>query len=487
MRRREFLVAALLTAAAAARASRATSPSAPARAIERSGRRQSVLVIGAGLAGLVAAHELKLAGHQVCVLEAAPIAGGRVRSWRGFADGLHGEAGAARIPPEHDLTLGYAKTFGLETQLFYPVHGALLEVFAEGQQSYPIHGEPDLAHCPLPLTQAERDMGLSTLGERNLAPLMDKLGEPTSLQWPPPDLAVFDRFSVDDWNIEQGLSRAAGRALGVGFADPEGDWHGLLWLLREIMLGPTSGTGLRRITAGNDRLPHAFAMGLANEIRYGHEVSAISQDESGIEVRVRGVPDPIRADRAIVTLPFPVLRRTPLQTPVSRGKRRAIEEMGYTSLSRAALQVRGRDWLPAGMSGIVRTELPSEIWLFSHAQSGPRDVVQVYIKGNASRQMGAMGRSERLRYAIDHVQTVFPGFARHVEGGETVCWDEEPFARGAHAALMPGQMTTLMPHVATVEGRLHFAGEHASPWHGWMQGALHSGRRAAREVAEAAG
>jgi monoamine oxidase len=485
MRRRDFLTAAMLTLAAA-RAARAASPVLPPPAVERAARAQSVLVIGAGLAGLVAAHELKQAGHRVSLLEAAPVAGGRVRSWRGFADGLHGEAGAARIPPEHELTLGYAAAFGLKTELFYPARGDLLEVFAEGRQRYPIHGEPDLGRCPLPLTEVERAMGLSGIGERSLAPLMDKLGELTSLQWPPPELASFDRYSTDEWNLEQGLSRAAGRALSVGFADPEGDWYGLLWLLREIMLGPTSGAGLLRLSDGNDRLPQAFARGLASDIRYGHEVSAIAQDESGVEVRVRGMLDPIRAERAIVTLPFPVLRRIPLQTSLSRGKRRAIEEMGYYSLSRAALQVRGRDWLPAGMSGIVRTELPSEIWLFSHAQSGPRDIVQVYVKGNASQQMGAMTEAQRLRFAIDHVESVFPGFARCVEGGETVCWDEEPFARGAHAALLPGQMTELMPHVATVEDRLHFAGEHASPWHGWMQGALHSGRRAAHEVAERA-
>lgn len=485
MRRREFLAAAMLSAAAA-RMARASSSSVPAPAIERSARRQSVLVIGAGLAGLVAAHELKQAGHRVTVLEAAPTAGGRVRSWRGFADGLYGEAGAARIPSLHDLTLGYAADFGLETRPFYPGGGQLLEVFAEGRHAYPISGSPNLATSPLPLSAAEREMGLGGIGEASFAPLMDKLGDPAAIDWPSPVLAEFDRYDADEWNAELGFSQAATRALSVGFSDPEGDWVGLLWLLREIMLGPTSGADLVRIVGGNDLLPRAFAQGLAEDIRYGHHVTAISQDESGISVRVRGHAEPLRAERAIVTLPFTVLRRIALQTPLSRGKRRAIEEFNYASLSRAALQVRGREWLPAGMSGIVRTELPSEIWLFTHADQGARDIVQVYIKGNASQQMGAMGEHERLRFAIEHVESVFPGFARCVEGGESLCWSEDPLALGAHAALLPGQMTALMPHAHTAEGRLHFAGEHTSPWHGWMQGALHSGRRAAREVAEAA-
>ncbi|HET9482623.1 MAG TPA: FAD-dependent oxidoreductase, partial [Xanthomonadales bacterium] len=217
---------------------------------------------------------------------------------------------------------------------------------------------------------------------------------------------------------------------------------------------------------------------------YGHEVTAIAQDASGVTLRVRD-REPLRADRAIIAIPYSVLRGVGLETPVSAGKRRAIEQMPYISLSRVALQVRGREWLPRGVSGFAKTDLPSEIWLLTHASKAPRDIVQVYVKGNASHQLAGMGELERVRYATAHVDSIYPGFRRAVEGGVSVCWEREPWARGAHAALAPGQTTTLLPHVATAEGRLHFAGEHASENHGWMQGALHSGRRAAREAATA--
>ena len=61
-------------------------------------------------------------------------------------------------------------------------------------------------------------------------------------------------------------------------------------------------------------------------------------------------------------------------------------------------------------------------------------------------------------------------------------WVRDPWSRGAFAVFHPGQMTTMMPDIARPEGRVHFAGEHTSSWMGWMQGALESGERAAREV-----
>ena len=486
MDRRGFLFASgALAAALAARRLHAASIAAPAP-IRRGAASQRVLVIGAGLAGLSAAYELHRAGHAVTVLEAAQQAGGRVRSWRGFADGLVGEAGAARIPPQHALTLGYASAFGLRTRPFYPTTGQMLEVFPEGRHAYPIHGGPDLSSSPLAFSAEERRLGLQAIGERSWAPLMDKLGERSSDAWPPPALAPFDGYSVSVWDAERGLSVAGQRAMAVGFGDRHGDWIGLLWVMREVLLAPTGGAELVRIEGGNDLLPQAFARELAGQVQYGREVIGIEQHDAGVRVHVRGLEQPLQADRAIVTLPFSVLRGIGVAGPISRGKRKAIEELEYVSLSRAALQVRGREWLPQGASGIVKTELPSEVWLLTHADRGARDIVQVYIKGNASQQFAGMSAEARLHYATDHVESIFPGFARHVEGGQAIAWEAEPLARGAHAVLMPGQLTGIMRHTFTPEGRLHFAGEHTSPWHGWMQGALHSGRRAAQEVSEAA-
>jgi monoamine oxidase len=85
---------------------------------DRGGVRKRVIVIGAGIAGLVAGYELKQQGHDVVILEAQDRVGGRVYTLRNFAPGLYAEAGAMRIPRVHDLTLGYCELFGLEMRPF---------------------------------------------------------------------------------------------------------------------------------------------------------------------------------------------------------------------------------------------------------------------------------------------------------------------------------------------------------------------------------
>jgi monoamine oxidase len=83
---------------------------------------------------------------------------------------------------------------------------------------------------------------------------------------------------------------------------------------------------------------------------------------------------------------------------------------------------------------------------------------------------------------LDELAPVYPALREHAEGGTSFVWDEQPYQRGAYAMYTRGQFASLWPHAATPEGRIHFAGEHTSSWPGWMQGALDSGLRAAREV-----
>jgi monoamine oxidase len=80
---------------------------------------------------------------------------------------------------------------------------------------------------------------------------------------------------------------------------------------------------------------------------------------------------------------------------------------------------------------------------------------------------------------------VFSKLNGNYQSGVSQIWHEDEFARGAFAYFEPGQMATLLPVAQRAEGRIHFAGEHTSVWHGWMNGALESGNRAAVEVNDA--
>jgi monoamine oxidase len=76
------------------------------------------------------------------------------------------------------------------------------------------------------------------------------------------------------------------------------------------------------------------------------------------------------------------------------------------------------------------------------------------------------------------------GIKEHFVGGATQSWMEDPFALGEAAIFTPGQLSMLQPRIAEAEGNVHFAGEHTSIKHAWIEGAIESGIRTALEVNE---
>src|SRR5262249_39769839 len=113
-----------------------------------------------------------------------------------------------------------------------------------------------------------------------------------------------------------------------------------------------------------------------------------------------------------------------------------------------------------------------------------RGILESYTAGPQARLMASMKESERIGTTLAGVEKIYPTIREYFEGGASHSWDEDEWARGAYTWFRPGQMTSLLPHIARPEGRVHFAGEHASNWPGWMQGALEAGNRVAREINE---
>ena len=140
--RRQFLTRSAIAVAGAVLSQ--SRLSGAAGAVILSGPAKKVLILGAGLAGLVAGHELSKLGHDVTILEARTRPGGRVHTLREpFSDGLYAEAGAARIPDEHELTLKYVKEFALPLEPFYPSRLSVLRFDRDGREEVPIDGFTD--------------------------------------------------------------------------------------------------------------------------------------------------------------------------------------------------------------------------------------------------------------------------------------------------------------------------------------------------------
>lgn len=450
--------------------------------------RKHVVVVGAGLAGLVAAFELKRQGHRVTVLEAQNRLGGRIHTLRApFAPGLYAEAGGMRIPRAHDLTLRYCELFGLPMRPFVMgnprglVHlGGLRLTKAEAD------AHPD--RLPFVLAEHERGRTADALWEAAIGDLRIMVEHDGPAAW---DHIVreYDEYSLYEFLRARGWSRGAIESFTVlNFL--EADMHNsLVEILREDLGGAY--TDMQEIAGGMDALPNAFYPSLADDIRFGANVFAMDQDAEGVTVHAKTEADrfSVAADYAVVTVPFSVLRTIEMLTPFSAGKQRAIRQLNYHASTKIVFQVRERVWEDDDgiYGGATVTELPIRRMNYPTPDPTTRRGVLLasYTWGQDALQWGAMDEETRLEEALDDVERIHPRIRDVYEVGASHAWYSDRWARGAFAMFAPGQQTELQADIVRPEGRIHFAGEHCSLYHAWIQGALESGIRAAQAIHEA--
>jgi len=484
--RREFLRLGLFAAASAQLAPLRSWSSTP-QTLPHAASPKKVLIVGAGLAGLVAGYELTAAGHDVTILEAQLRPGGRVQTLREpFSDGLYTEAGAARIPDNHDLTLHYVKHFGLTLVPFFPNKQSMVYRIGGKRLKSRSWANIDLSQVPLDLTAEERRLGMSGLQQKYLGDALNDMGDPRTSGWPGASASKYDGTTMAEFLKQRGASHGAIELLEYPYGSAEDDPVSLLWNLRDNWY-PLHETTRYKIDGGNDKLPRAFAEKLKDKIHYGTPVVRIEQDSGGVRVIAlrSGSHQTFEADRLICAIPFPPLRRVDVQPPFSERRQRAIAELRYDPVTRVVLQCRTRFWEKDGCNGFGISDLPQEIFHTTFDQPGTRGLLASYMLVGVGQQAAAMDPESRIAFAAREVEKVHPGLLNNLEGSFAKVWPADPWAGGAGSQPSPGQMTTLCAGLEQPEGRVHFAGEHISSCPYWMQGALQSGLRAAKEVHEA--
>jgi monoamine oxidase len=437
---------------------------------------RTVTVIGAGLAGLSAAFELHRAGWKVTVLEARDRVGGRVYSLRDFSNGLVAEAGGEFIEESHARMLAFAKQFDLKLGDVGSWQGQVADWASfEGKAGPMINPEIWGANLHEEVEKIWR--ALADLGE--LVP------DPTRPQ-AARGADYLDKKSTADWINSLDAHPLAKKDFIQHIRSEytcEPERHSMLDLARNVSMYYTTlerNTNYR-VVGGNDLIPRALAATLP-EVRLNAPVTSIRvlPDEVLITYEQTDSHLTVSSAFAILAIPLTTARLIEFNPPLPLAHQKMVNEISYGAVTKVLIEYRQRFWDKRGWNGRLVTDAP--IVYTWHATSHVEDqhgVLTIYTGGEPGARLAALTDEERIRVAVAEIEKLFPSSSDLIECTATIAWPNEPYTRGSYAAFAPGEVTAHWKTLFEPAGRLFFAGEHATPIQGFMEGAVESGQRVA--------
>ena len=442
-----------------------------------------VVVAGAGLAGLSAAHELSRAGARVTLIDAREYAGGRVRTIRDFAAGQHAELGGEFVEPEHKELLALCSEFGL------PLVPVLRRGFTHRFRDE--HGVHHLSRTAPWDALAE---ALSPLIRRYKSARGDSTADAVR------DMAT---LSLSDYlrqsHAPQKVHAMATALRGFFLADP--DEISVLPVVEQIARGGSPAqTEFFRIEGGNDRLVDALVRDTPARLLLRHAIRAVAHAVDRVVVSVTdetGLAREIEGDYLVMTLPASTLRDVDMRPALPEPQQHAIRRLSYGRATKALVQSSSnlfgsrlaRAFATDGSVGAfwegtepVDAARGKPVEVARGREQGTDASIVVFLAGGSAsepvRDMAAAGGAALLSELCWLGMSRAPVTAVHL--GD---WTADPWARGGYAFIDPGFDPAWRPLLARRAGRIVFAGEHTSErWQGYMNGAVETGQRAAREL-----
>jgi monoamine oxidase len=460
----------------------------------------SVLILGAGLAGMVAALELRKAGYRVQVLEYANRAGGRCWTLRGgdtytelggetqhcaFAGGLYLNPGPWRIPYHHHALLDYCRRLNVALEPFIQVN---TNAYLHARNAY--GGKPQrYRHVQADFNGYVAELLAKAVSQRKLDEMVTREDQEILLE------ALRSLGGLeDDYSYRSG-TRSSNRR---GFdKDPGGGLNGApmpseplkpadllksrLWSALATGSNYEFQTTLFQPVGGMDMIARAFAREVGDLIRFNARVKAIHQSERGVEVAYEDTSDPGRpltatADWCLCTIPLSILSQIDLS--VGAPMQNAIDAVPYAPALKVGLQFRRRFWEQDDgiYGGISYTDLPIRLIGYpctGYGDGGKAVLLGAYnIFGVYAYEFAAMSPAERVAKAVADGAQIHPQYQSEFENGIAVAWHRHPGVLGCSGAWTEAKRKEHYANLCALDGRILLAGEHASYLPGWQEGAL---------------
>ena len=441
-------------------------------------------IIGAGLAGLVAARDLRNRGLGVVVLEARDRVGGRVENGV-LADGQYVELGGQWIGAGHDAIFELIERYGLRTigipargNLVVRIHGRLLEVpsAADGVELTPFE-------------VADLSQGLLRL--RRLAHRLadDPAWVAANGAWLRQDLRRWVRTNLRTGGAQARFGEVYEAAFGPMIPKAtleEG--------LRQINSGPSletmiannGGLNQQRIEGGMTALCEALANDLGEVVRLGNPVTKVTHGDTAVVTLASG--ETVEARTVVSTLPPRLAVALEYDPPLPQWRRDVAEKVAPGNVIKAYLVYETPFWRERGLSGQSSSDEGAVRVTFDTTPAdSTRGLLMGFFEGNEADSLAHRSLETRRRAFVESAVHAFGEEAAEPSEYVERDWSAEQYTRGCHGAhFAPGIWTSNGPVLAASEGCLYWAGaEYSTKFNGYMEGAVRSGEEVAATIAVA--
>jgi monoamine oxidase len=431
----------------------------------------TVVVIGAGLAGLACARDLLQGGADVLVLEARPDVGGRTPRIA---------IGDRQLDGGGELVGGFHE----------PLRDLIAELGLELEPSYAsLPGETTW------LVDGERVVGdeAALIGERHAASLDDlhaalleaSRGVDPARPWAHPDAAELDALSLVDFARRHGVRERAIDVIRLHHLSMSSDAPertSALAELRRYAAGGQYDLGYweqDRVAGGTFQVARRLADGLHGRIRCGEPVVRIARVPGGVELDLLS-GERVRAEACVSTIPAGSLHHVELDG-LDPARLRALRRLRQARAAKVVTLYERSFWLDSGQTGLSYSDgILGSTW-----EQRP-GVLSALVPPERLGYFGAMSAERRREEVLDHLAALFGEEARRPVGQWVRLWGEEPYTRGYVAQHAPGDLTSMGDLLAASDGPFHVAGSDFGTIAGYMTAAVETGRATAAALVQAA-